>query len=240
MWQSVHHKVAGQMLAQRMGWWYLDMSGKWFSPAEIAQDIATVNSQILQCEADDPKNWRPSTAIAIDEQGMLMRNSIGRYYSNEDHILQDQIRSFAASGVPMETCMTDDLVRNPERANRYKVIFFANTDLTDINRKKFIEYLNGKGIKSVFLSAAKPILPADFSKIVRDAGGYVPTSYGLQVDMNGNFISLHAMRSGMYDFNLPYRSRVVNMKTGQIEANGITFKIHMTAGETRWYSISAF
>jgi hypothetical protein len=47
MWQSIHHKVAGQMIAARMGWWYLDMSGTWFSPPEIVRDIADVHKAVL-------------------------------------------------------------------------------------------------------------------------------------------------------------------------------------------------
>lgn len=237
MWLSVHHKLAGQMLAQRMGWWYLDMSGRWFSPPEIAKDIAEVHSRVLEVMAEEPAGWRPSVAIAIDEQGMLMRNSIGRYYSSADNNLQDQIRSFAASGVPVEAVMADDFARNPVLGERYKVVFFSNLDRADPVRKKMLSHLEGKGVKCVFLSPEKPLTPAQFAETAKAAGAYVPAEYGLQVDMNGNFVSLHALRNGRYSFRLPRKCKVVNMKTGKTVKNGTALELDMTAGETRWYRL---
>ena len=238
MWLSIHHKLAGQMLAQRMGWWYLDMSGKWFSPPEIAKDIADIHSRVLEVEAVEPSEWRPSVAIAIDEQGMLMRNSIGRYYSSADKELQDQIRSFAASGVPFETVMADDLARKPASGTRYKAVFFANLDRTDPLRERLVSHLQGKGVKCIFLSPDKPLTPAQFANAAKSAGAYVPAGYGLQVDMNGNFVSLHALRSGRYEFKLPRKCKAVNMKTGKAVKTGKSLVLDMTAGETRWYRLS--
>jgi hypothetical protein len=238
MWLSIHHKLAGQMLAQRMGWWYLDMSGKWFSPPEIAKDIADIHSRVLDVEAVEASDWRPSVAIAIDEQGMLMRNSIGRYYSSADKDLQDQIRSFAASGVPFETVMADDLARKPASGTRYKAVFFANLDRTDPLRERLVSHLQGKGVKCMFLSPDKPLTPAQFANAAKSAGAYVPAGYGLQVDMNGNFVSLHALRSGRYEFKLPRKCKAVNMKTGKAVKTGKSLVLDMTAGETRWYRLS--
>ena len=237
MWLSVHHKLAGQMLAQRMGWWYLDMSGKWFSPPEIAKDIADVHSRVLDVEAAGPDGWRPSVAIAVDEQGMLMRNSIGNYYSSADKELQEQIRSFSASGVPVETVMADDLARRPALGERYRIVFFANLDRTDPLRRKMVSHLEGKGVKCVFLSPENPLTPAQFAETAKVAGAYVPAEYGLQVDMNGNFVSLHALRNGRYVFKLPRKCKVVNMKTGKAAKAGTSLELDMTAGETRWYRL---
>jgi hypothetical protein len=60
---------------------------------------------------------------------------------------------------------------------------------------------------------------------------------GLQVDMNGNFVSLHALRNGRYSFRLPRKCKVVNMKTGKTVKNGTLLELDMTAGETRWYQL---
>ena len=60
---------------------------------------------------------------------------------------------------------------------------------------------------------------------------------GLQVDMNGNFVSLHALRNGRYSFRLPRKCKVVNMKTGKTVKNGTLLELDMTAGETRWYRL---
>jgi hypothetical protein len=110
--------------------------------------------------------------------------------------------------------------------------------MSDPLRKKMIAHLERKSVKCVFLNATKPISPAEFSAIVRNAGGYVPAPYGLQVDMNGRFVSLHALRSGKYEFRLPRRCLARNLKTGMIEAVGERLHLNMTAGESRWYELS--
>ena len=236
MWQSIHHKMAGQMIAQRMGWWYLDMSGLWFSPPEIVQDIADVNKLVQRAERDDA--WNPSVSIAIDEAGMLLRNSIARYYSGKEQILQEQIRSFASSGVPYDTCMVDDFLRHPGHSGRYKVIFFADMHNKDAERVKLIDRLERNGTKCVFLSSERTISPMEFAAIVRDAGGYVPAKYGLQVNMNGSFVSVHALRGGRFDFKLPRRCTVVNMKTGKVEVREADIlPLDLVAGETCWFGL---
>jgi hypothetical protein len=65
----------------------------------------------------------------------------------------------------------------------------------------------------------------------------VPAEYGLQVDMNGNFVSLHALRNGRYSFRLPRKCKAVNMKTGKAAKAGTSLELDMTAGETRWYRL---
>ena len=236
MWLSIHHKVAGQMMAQRMGWWYLDMSGRWFSPPEIVQDIADVNALVLGAEREDA--WRPSAAIAVDEGGMLLRNSIAHYYSGAEKRLQDMIRSFASSGVPYDTCLLDDFLRHPERAGRYRVLFIADMHHKDAARAAFLKRLEGKGVKCVFLDPERPLSPVGFFNAVREAGGYVPARYGLQVDMNGSFVSVHALKGGHFDFRLPRRCTATNMKTGKVEVrNAETLPLDLVAGETCWFRL---
>jgi hypothetical protein len=90
----------------------------------------------------------------------------------------------------------------------------------------------------MFLSPDKPLTPAQFANAAKSAGAYVPAGYGLQVDMNGNFVSLHALRSGRYEFKLPRKCKAVNMKTGKAVKTGKSLVLEMTAGETRWYRLS--
>ena len=236
MWQSIHHKVAGQMMAQRMGWWYLDMSGTWFSPPEIAQDIADVNACVLAGEREDA--WRPSVAVATDEAGMLLRNSSARYYGKGETAIQDQVRAFASSGVPHDSCMVDDFLRHPERAERYKAIVFVGMRHRDTPREVLLKRLADKGVKTAFLTADSPITPMDFRRLAREAGGYVPAGYGLEVDMNGSFVSVHALKGGKFDFRLPRRCSVRNMKTGACEVkNGEILPLDLVAGETCWFRL---
>jgi len=66
----------------------------------------------------------------------------------------------------------------------------------------------------------------------------VPAPYGLQVDMNGSFVSVHAIIPGRYAFRLPRPCRVTNLKTGrEVDAPGGVLTLDLTAGETRWYGL---
>ena len=71
------------------------------------------------------------------------------------------------------------------------------------------------------------------------SGAYVPVSGGgLEVDMDGDFVSLHALRTGEWDFTLPFPCRVVNAKTGQDEqVSGGRVHLSLTAGETCWFRL---
>ena len=56
--------------------------------------------------------------------------------------------------------------------------------------------------------------------------------------MDGDFVSLHALRTGEWDFTLPFPCRVVNAKTGQDEqVSGGRVHLSLTAGETCWFRI---
>ena len=245
MWESVHHKVAGQMIAQRMGWWYCDMSGTWFSPPEIVKDIGRVRSQVQGAEgAGEPWwNWRPSVAVAVDEEGMLLRNSIAHYYALDEYAVQNQLRVWAGSGVPYDMYVLRDLLRHPEileppsPAPRYRVILFLDLYRRDAERRALIAKLEKDGVRCVFVDPKKHITPREFSEIVRRAGGYVPTRDGLQVDMNGGFISTHALKGGHYDFRLPSAGSVYNLKDGSLVANGESFGLDVVAGETCWFRV---
>jgi hypothetical protein len=56
--------------------------------------------------------------------------------------------------------------------------------------------------------------------------------------MNGDFVSLHALYNGHFDFRLPFPCKVVNLKTGKpvTTLDGI-LPLDLMAGETRWYSL---
>ena len=103
------------------------------------------------------------------------------------------------------------------------------------------ERASGKGRdawKSVMIGSAAGLTPQYFNALVRAAGGYVPAPYGLQVDMNGSFVSVHAIIPGRYAFRLPRPCRVTNLKTGrEVDAPGGVLALDLTAGETRWYGL---
>ena len=82
---------------------------------------------------------------------------------------------------------------------------------------------------------AEVITPELFNRFAREAGAYVGTRTGVQLDMNGDFVSIHCLRPGRYDFRLPFPCRVVNLKSGVEEqvVNGVV-PLVLTAGETCW------
>jgi hypothetical protein len=91
----------------------------------------------------------------------------------------------------------------------------------------------------VAIGQAAGLTPRFFNRLVREAGGYVPVEGGLQVDMNGDFVSVSALDNGTWDFALPFACRVENLKTGGKSAGKVrSIKLEMIAGETRWYKIS--
>ena len=80
--------------------------------------------------------------------------------------------------------------------------------------------------------------PRFFNRLVREAGGYVPVEKGLQIDMNGEFMSLCALENGDFEVRLPPGCRVRNLKTGLMSAvSGSVLHVKMIVGEVRWYRL---
>ena len=78
------------------------------------------------------------------------------------------------------------------------------------------------------------LTPALLNRFAREAGAYVALDRpGLQLDMNGDFASVHCLRPGTYSFRMPYPCRVRNLKTGLPEevSDGVV-TLRLTAGET--------
>jgi len=59
-----------------------------------------------------------------------------------------------------------------------------------------------------------------------------------QVDMNGDFVSIHCIVPGKHCFRLPFPAKVVNVKSGREEKpEGGVLKLEMSAGETCWFRL---
>ena len=83
------------------------------------------------------------------------------------------------------------------------------------------------------------LTPAMFNRFAREAGAYVPVDCGgVEVDMNGDFVSMHAIRNAKGKFRLPRPCRVVNLRNGKEETvdNGAV-AIELSAGETCWFEL---
>ncbi len=262
MWESLHRKLAGQMFANRMGWWYFDMSDNWFSDPGILADIAAVrrSAETLLPPKDGTtaaqSSWKPSVAVVVDEEGLMLRNRIGIDLSmREVKNTPWQMQDFGASAVPYDIVLAQDFMDAPARIDGYKVAVMSGFYQIDERRAALIAALRQKGVKLVFLAdsgacggaeackgsvqIAEPrgLTPKMLNALVREAGGYVPSRTGIQVDMNGDFISIHCLMTGHYDFALPFVADVENLKTGKRISAVKSIPLDMTGGETRWYRL---
>ena len=90
------------------------------------------------------------------------------------------------------------------------------------------------GCRRLYVCEPSGLTPQLFNRIARESGAYCCTDgTGLQISMNGNFVSVHCLRPGCYRFRLPFPCRVVNMKDGSepVVADG-AFMLDLKAGTT--------
>ena len=329
MWQTVYRKHAGVMLARNCGYWFYDMGGGWFSPYEITDDIAAVGRVESRLIGAGDSGWRPGVALIADEEGVP---TVRRPYVV--NILRRQLMLFAASGVPYDFYLAEDVLRNPSLVKGYRMLCFAHFRSFDRRRERLVKEVAGDGRTLVFLAEAgvdgggkatgfdvdftetklshsiiptecsaedcRPMMegearrhfpegplsvpkgprctvkevagvkvlarfasdgapalarldgedcvrvyvcepagltPSFFRKLAAGSGAYVPVEKdGVQVDMNGSFVSVHALRTEKWSFRLPFRCKVENVRSGRMEhvENG-AFTLDLTAGETAWF-----
>ena len=93
-----------------------------------------------------------------------------------------------------------------------------------------------KDFTAVFCGVPGALDPVLFYNIVRAAGGYAVARPGVVADMNGNFLSLHALKAGRYPLSLPPgRTRLVDAETGkEVKEHAIV----LDAGESRWFEFA--
>jgi hypothetical protein len=258
MWNTVHRKLAGQMLANRMGWWYFDMQDNWFADKGILDDIASVRRFADETASRETRfAWRPSAMVIVDEEGLMFRNrSCPMAAEREAKNTGMQLADLAAASVPYEIVLAQDLLDNAENIGVCKLAVMCGFYHIDNKRRELIADLKRRGVQLVFLADSgasggadackgsvcivKPrgLTPRMFNSLVRKAGGYVPAPPGLQVDMNGGFISIHCLKTGRYDFKLPFWADVKNLKSDESVESVRSITLDLTGGETRWYNLS--
>jgi hypothetical protein len=92
------------------------------------------------------------------------------------------------------------------------------------------------GGRLVVLGSSCALTPEFFGALAAEAGAYAPVKPGIvQVDMNGEFVSLHALKSGGFSFELPFPCEATNLKTGRkAPRRGRELKLDLAAGSTMW------
>lgn len=238
MWQTVFRKHAGIMLARRMGWWFYDMGGGWFTPPELVEDVKTVMEVVRDMQSSPPDPWCPSVAVVIDEESMACYNSPGfPKVKNLRSMVLGQWPRLSASGVPYDVWLAKDAMEDPSWAARYRAVVLSGFLEPDAERKRFMKTLESSGV-SVHVTRPGGFAAKFFNEFTVRAGGYAATRPGVQVDMNGDFVSLHCLVPGEYVFRLPFPCRMRNLKDGRdMDAAGDTVKLALTAGETCWFRL---
>lgn len=259
MWKAIHRKLAGQMLANREGWWYFDMQNNWFADKGIMEDIVSVRRFAgTLSRKRSLSRWRPSAAVIVDEEGLMFRNrSCVSAAVREAKNTNMQMSDLGASSVPYEIILAQDVFDDLGNIGTCKLAVMSGFYHIDAKRRAVIDGLKRRGVQLVFLADSgacggaeackvgvcieRPggLTPSMFNSLVRKAGGYVPAPVGLQVDMNGDFISIHCLKTGRYSFKLPFKAEVTNLKTGERFPAARKIPLDMTGGETRWYALDA-
>ena len=213
-WRTIDRKMAGVMIARRTGFWYYDMENGWFDFPEIAEDIASIVRASRPFYLEKPYPWHPTAAFVIDEVDLIgLQKAEGKCLLAKADI-NLYVERIAASGVPFDVYMKGDWDRHPEIAARYPYALHYNR-------------------------ATPSKTPAEINAEAKAAGAYVPLPPNMvQVDMNGDFISVHCLVPGHYDFVLPRECGVVNMKSGAKEpVSGNILPLDLAAGQTSWFSL---
>lgn len=223
-WCAIHRRAAGQMLARHSGFWYYDMSRGWFRPPEVAADIAEVADVARHLAARKPSPWHPQVAFVVDEESLFKVNLLAyppgskagtaAGQPNVYSIISDQLHRLAASGVPFDFRLASDFDADPALAAAYRHVVRRLTP------------------------SDKYLTPKEFNAQARAAGAYVPVPPNvLEVDMSGDFLSVHALRNGTFEFVLPFPCAVRNVKSGKLEqVEDGKFRISVEAGQTCWFT----
>lgn len=238
MWRNIHRKHAGVMNAHRMGWWYYDMADGWYYPREIASDIGEVYAESRALAAKKPDPWCPDVALVIDEVALATYNTPGGpKVSSRATLCNLQWSKSAASGVPFDSYLALDFYAHPELAKKYKAIVWSGFNAPDAKQKALMERVAAWGIPS-FVVQPGGFTPAFFNRFAKEAGAYVACEPGkIQVDVNGDFLSVHCLVPGAYEIRLPFDAKAVNAKDGSV-TTGDRLWVNLSAGETCWFRLS--
>ncbi len=153
MWQALHRKMSGQMIADNMGYWYLDMGGGWFEHPDIVGDAVGTTGVMKKFINMKPQPFTPSAVLVIDNENCMRRNFVGKYYSTQvDWELGNQVQILSSSGVAYDIRYLKDLLQDPALAEKYSTLVFTQMYQIDAPRRKLLEDLGKKGKTVVMLS----------------------------------------------------------------------------------------
>jgi hypothetical protein len=90
---------------------------------------------------------------------------------------------------------------------------------------------------SLYLAAPQALGPQLMNNIAQQAGAFVAGDADEELDMNGNFASLHGLKSGDYHLHLPPgKTRVIDAFTGKVLSDkNATYTFPVQAQKTYWF-----
>ena len=93
------------------------------------------------------------------------------------------------------------------------------------------------GWTSIYIGAAQGLTDDWLNQLARQAGAYVAGPPGQQLNLSGEFASIHALRAGNYTLRIPPgRQRVLDADTGRLLHTGVgEFTFSVQVGETYWF-----
>ena len=167
-WEAVNRKMAGRMIAAGHGFWYYDISGGFYNPNGIKEDIGAGVRTYADLRRGAASRWRPSASVVVDEEGMLWSNLIGQpKHPNGRAIVNGQLGLLAASGVPFDVWTYENAAQSASALAARKVVVLAGFYRIDENRRAFLGSLAKRGATLVFLAGTD-----GFRKNVRKEGAF--------------------------------------------------------------------
>ena len=235
MWRTILRKHVGVLAAHRMGWWFYDMAGGWYSPDEIVDDVADVRRLLMQIDAEPIDPWHPDVALVIDESALATYGTKdGPDVQRRETLANRQWSKSALSGVPYDAYLAQDFYDNPLLARRYKAIVWSGFCEPDARQRGLMDAAARMGTKS-FVVQPGGFEGAFLNAFAHEAGAFVACLPNrMQVDMNGNFLSLHCIIPGPCDIRLPFDAVVTNLKDSSTLV-GSQMRVSLSAGETCWF-----
>lgn len=237
MWRTMIRKNAGMINACRMGWWLYDMAGGWYCPPEIVEDFKGVWSVRQGLDELTPDPWRPDVAFVVDELAMANYNTPqGPKVKDPVTLATLQWPRNALAAVPYETWLADDFYADPSLARRYKAVFLAGFVEPSAAQRELMAKMEAAGARLCVIPPGGLTAEA-FHGFAKASGAFVAADPNvLEIDMNGDFLSVHCLVPGTHVVRLPFQAEAINLKTGTRETADL-LTMSLTAGETRWYRL---
>jgi len=184
------------------------------------------------------------TLIFTAESGTLGGSKAGTGF--EVKYVNNTVKTFVVDGIPGfmdQRTMRSEFgkPKNYPRGERGTVVEVPGVNVIArfVDGAPAIAELKEEDCRRLYFSAPGGFTPELFNRYARESGAYVPVEGArAQVNMNGDFISIHSLRNGPFEFKLPFDCKVRNVKSGKYERTcGQKLRLNMTAGQTCWFEV---